>query len=436
MVKGKSRQHEDHLSVNDQLSISTLKFSAIYGANGAGKSNWVKALRFAKNLIVKNEFESQHRDYYCRSKPENKEKSTDFEFEILINNDIYSYGFSINLYRKVFLREWLYKISNSTEVEIFTYDKTNNELKIPNLSKNKNNKMSLRFQIYNEDYLNQDDFNKSLFINFINSYKLKFSKKDENEFNFNILNDVYIWFKKNIDIIQPNSQPKQALTYLTDTDTSAFENFLSDFGTGIQTVTKTNISIEDVYAKEDKNFIDYVNYDISEKVKSTEDNFTGMLKTKNNLYLVETLITNNQDYNSSWYKFTFSSNNKTDYCLGELSDGTIRLLELFSILNNNKKITFIVDEIDRSLHPNLTYNFIKYFLKNDKNAQLIVTTHEDRILDLDILRRDEIWFIDKDNNGCSQLYSLEKFKIRFDQDVMKAYLDGRYGSIPKFKFFD
>ncbi|WP_419306805.1 AAA family ATPase [Acinetobacter guillouiae] len=431
MVKGKSKQHIDHVVENPDLNISTLKFSAVYGANGAGKSNFIKAIKFAKNLITKNEFESSDRDSFCRINNINKDKNTDFEFELLLNDNVYSYGFSINLYNKVFEREWLYLISNNKEVEIFTYDRETQKINLPHLVKSKNTE--LRFKIYKEDYLSQNNLNKTLFLYFINSGKSKLI--DDKNIHLNALNEIFQWFKNSLDIIQPNSQPKQALTYLVDSDTSSIENFLNDFGTGINKICKSELSLEDIYSKEDKNFIDFVKSDVEEKLKNKdEESLSVMLKTKKDFYLAKVNKVDQLNFKIEWFTFKFSSNNQTEYSLGELSDGTIRLIELFAILNNRKNMTFIVDELDRSLHPNLTFNFIKYFLNQDQNSQLIVTTHEDRILDLNILRRDEIWFVEKDENGSSRLYSLEKYKIRFDQDVMKAYLDGRYGSIPKFKF--
>ena len=78
----------------------------------------------------------------------------------------------------------------------------------------------------------------------------------------------------------------------------------------------------------------------------------------------------------------------------------------------------------------MTYEFIRKSLENDL-IQLIVTTHEDRLLDLSLLRRDQIWFVDKEENA-SHMYSLEEYKVRFDKDIMKEYLVGKYGSIPKF----
>lgn len=71
-------------------------------------------------------------------------------------------------------------------------------------------------------------------------------------------------------------------------------------------------------------------------------------------------------------------------------------------------------------------------LAAETNIQLIVTTHESRLMDFDLLRRDEIWFVDKKKNGESDIYSLEEYNARFDQKIDKAYLEGRYGGIPIF----
>lgn len=107
------------------------------------------------------------------------------------------------------------------------------------------------------------------------------------------------------------------------------------------------------------------------------------------------------------------------------------------IHDDNKEYTFLIDELDRSLHPQLTKKFVETFLsltKRHKN-QLIITTHESSLLDLNLLRRDEIWFIERDQNYSSKLFSLENFKVRYDKKVEKAYLDGRYGGVPVFKDF-
>lgn len=430
LVKGKTKQHAHHLHTNQELDISTLKFSTIYGANGAGKSNFVKAFKFVQELVVSNKFDSEHRDFYCRSNIQNKDKFSSFEFELLIDNNIYSYGFSINIFKKQFAQEWLYKISGNHEIEYFTYNESNKDL---NISIDfKDNKLLNRFSIYKDDYLSLKSSKKSLFLHFINSSKSNF---DDNELDFQILNKVYNWFSNGLEVILPNKPPKRALIYLGKNDTADIENFLIDFGTGIKSVIKEDISLENIYKTDDRNYIDNILEQVLERtVNSDKKKYKGILRSNKNLFLI-TCSMKDDELQVSWHVFKFLLNSHTKYSLSELSDGTIRLLELYSVLTNKTMKTFVVDELDRSLHPNLTLNFLKYYLDKNNDSQLIATTHEDRILNLSILRRDEIWFVDRDDNACSKLYPLEKFKIRFDQDVMKAYLDGRYGSIPKFKFF-
>lgn len=125
------------------------------------------------------------------------------------------------------------------------------------------------------------------------------------------------------------------------------------------------------------------------------------------------------------------------FSLSEESDGTRRLLELIEILfSDNCNKIYIIDEIDRSLHPQLTYKLIETYLKSaaDKQMQLIVTTHESRLLDFDLLRRDEIWFVNKDKSGATEVYSLDAYNERFDKKIDKAYLEGRYGGVPIFSY--
>ena len=121
----------------------------------------------------------------------------------------------------------------------------------------------------------------------------------------------------------------------------------------------------------------------------------------------------------------------------EESDGTKRLFDLIPIIMSVKfgvflSKTFLVDEIDRSLHPELTRKLLETFLNSNDSSQnqLILTTHESSLLDLNLLRRDEIWFVEKKKDSSSHLYSLEEFKPRFDTEIRKAYLQGRYGAIP------
>lgn len=115
-----------------------------------------------------------------------------------------------------------------------------------------------------------------------------------------------------------------------------------------------------------------------------------------------------------------------------------RLFDLVDLLLSDKEDTiYVVDELERSLHPKLTEHFLQLFIDAHKNdrIQLLFTTHEDSIMNQDLFRRDEIWFVERDSSGASSVYSLDRFKERYDKKLSKAYLEGRYGAIPVFGSF-
>jgi hypothetical protein len=98
----------------------------------------------------------------------------------------------------------------------------------------------------------------------------------------------------------------------------------------------------------------------------------------------------------------------------------------------SKDYTYVIDEIDRSLHPTLVRALVSKIV-TDKNmkGQLIFTTHDAGLLDGKIFRNDEIWFAEKDRETQNtHLYTLDEFKPRADLDIEKGYLNGRFGAIP------
>ena len=129
------------------------------------------------------------------------------------------------------------------------------------------------------------------------------------------------------------------------------------------------------------------------------------------------------------------------------SDGTLKMFALYQAMHDALESggVFCIDELNARLHPLLVRNFIITFLNpeiNVNHAQLIFTTHEAWLLANNLLRRDEIWFTEKDSDGATTLYSLADFvdedgvKIRKDESFEKNYLLGKYGAIPELKAFD
>ena len=167
-----------------------------------------------------------------------------------------------------------------------------------------------------------------------------------------------------------------------------------------------------------------------------KDNFKSILKFGKTLFELEYDETGAREISKLMF---LHGADEGQYEYGEESDGTKRLIELLDvILNQGEDKVFVIDELNRSLHPQMTIKFVETFLKfsEEKMTQLIVTTHESNLMDLNILRRDEIWFAEKEKNNDTSLYTLEKFKIRYDKVVAKDYLAGRYGAVPVFQDFE
>jgi AAA15 family ATPase/GTPase len=117
------------------------------------------------------------------------------------------------------------------------------------------------------------------------------------------------------------------------------------------------------------------------------------------------------------------------------SEGTMRMYDLSDAFSQavGQSAVIVIDEMDLHLHPALVRHLIALINSiehNPKNAQLICTTHDVLLLDEDI-RRDQVWFVDKDERSVSSLYSLSDFKdVRKGSDILKRYLLGVYGAIP------
>ena len=122
--------------------------------------------------------------------------------------------------------------------------------------------------------------------------------------------------------------------------------------------------------------------------------------------------------------------------------GTKVLFSLAPILKRafSSSKVIIVDEFEKSMHPKLVEFIIKLFNNpdiNKYNSQLIFTTHATNLLDLELLRRDQIWFTEKNpSNGVTDLYPLDSFSVRKDENILKGYINGRYGAIPFIKDVD
>ena len=422
MIAGKVRNKKEH--VYDTGDAKILKFSAIYGANASGKSNLVKALSFMRRTILKG-LPKGHTDAYCKVNKENKKKESYFEMEILLDGKYYAYGFEVVLSQSKFISEWLIELTpDSREKTIFLRDIINGQFEFGKELKEKT--LIDKLNVYAEDV--RDDTS-VLFLQIMNQNKKNLYQEYKKAA---ILKKVYLWVMQSLDINDPNRLISD-YSYMARTENiEKICKIIAAFGTGITNFKMVEVPIEKILGELPKPIQEKLIADIEKKMIETErDSYKGIIMRSDKEFFIlefdeEKIICKTIQFSHGNQDILFN--------LSEESDGTVRILDLLEILLSEENKTYVVDELDRCLHPSLTYKFVELFLKlaEKKNIQLIVTTHESRLMDFDLLRRDEIWFVNKRKNGESDIYSLEEYNTRFDQKIDKAYLEGRYGGVPIF----
>lgn len=420
LIANKERRKSTHYVEGKGVKI--LKTGIVYGANASGKSNLVKAIDFSKKIIVKgiDKVDTANRHYKLNA--ENAEKPSIFQYEIKVGEKYYSYGFAVVLKSSKIIEEWMYEVGKGVDKKIFERTIDDEGRHIIDIGLKLSSNAKNRFEVYKQDFYNSDNY---LFLSEINRKSIKGLKEAEDFFN------VYNWFSQKLTVIFPESK-FSGLNFIGDDKTMAktFKEFLSFFQTGINGITTEEVDLE--------------NFDIPERIK--QDLTKHIEENKQVIFGINGIIYSLRHSDKNIYKVKKiglehldTKNNPMVFDMNEESDGTQRLFDFIPALHELTKTdsVYVVDEIDRSLHSKLTYTILEGFIKLGigRESQLIATTHESLLLDLNLLRRDEIWFVEK-QEGESKLYSLDEFKVRNDKIVSKDYLLGRYGAIPIFKNFE
>jgi hypothetical protein len=426
MLAGKVRSKKEHLYDNGKIKL--LKFAAVYGANAAGKSNLVKALEFMQRIVLSG-FPEGYTDQYCKVNDNNKDKESYFEVEIMLGEKYYSYGFEVILNQGKFVSEWLVELSaDNKEKIIFNRDIVKGKYEFGDEVKIKG--LSGKLEVYAEDI--QED-SSVLLLSIMNQNKKTLYQQYEKA---SVFQDVYMWIKNGLDINYPD-RPISDYSYMAETENvEEVCRIISAFGTGITGFRMVEVPVEKVIGHLPKIVKDKLVEDIEKKsndIKNGADlEKIGLIMRSNRDFFILN-IDKEENVICQTIKFSHGKENIL-FNLSEESDGTVRILDLLEVLLSGEGKTYVIDELDRCLHPSLTYKFVDTFLQlaAQKKIQLIVTTHESRLLDFDLLRRDEVWFVNKRKSGESDIYSLEEYNARFDQKIDKAYLEGRYGGVPVF----
>lgn len=425
MIAGKVRSKKEHIYEDGKVKL--LKFAAVYGANASGKSNLVRGLKFMRDTVVHG-LPDGYSEKYCKASEKNREIPSYFEVEVKLGEKYYSYGFEVILSNGEFQSEWLLELtSDNREKIIFSRDIANGLYKLGTCLNIRG--LFDKINNYAEDI--QDD-GSTLLLSVMNHNKKNLYQKYERAV---ILQDMYIWLRDMLDINFPD-MPISNYSYMADTENvEEVCNMIAAFGTGITDYKLVDVPVERVLShlpqKAQKQLIKDLERHMVEAQKSLEKHIKGFIMRSSRDFFI--LKIENKEITCQTIQFAHGKKSIL-FGLSEESDGTVRILDLLEILLSKEGKTYVVDELDRCLHPSLTYKFIETFLQlaEKKNIQLVVTTHESRLLDFDLLRRDEVWFVNKRKTGESDIYSLEEYNTRFDQKIDKAYLEGRYGGVPIF----
>jgi len=424
MIAGKVRHDKDRIYKENDFKL--LKCAAVFGANASGKSNLVKAMKFLQSVVLYGN-KINAAESYCKAEAENINRPSYFEIEMLIDGKSYAYGFEILLNRNEFVSEWLVETGSRGDRVIFTRDIAKGKKTIG--ARYSKGELGKRIDVYMSD-ISEDGT--VLFLTVMNKNKKNLY---DNYKDAEIFRKVFYWIEDSLDINYPNQKISSDNIFINERKFEDICDLLKEFGTGVTSFERVDVdykkileALEPAVKIQLMGTVDQLRQDVAdEKYKK----INLIIRNRNDLFTIDI---EKDKIECRVLEFVHATDG-IYYKLGEESDGTVRLLDLLEVLLTDKEDkTFVIDELDRCLHPSLTYKFVERFLAyaKKKKIQLIVTTHESRLLDFKLLRRDEIWFIDKRRKGESDIYSLDEFNERFDRKIDKAYLDGRYGGVPIF----
>lgn len=422
----KITRHKAHVAIKRNKRI--LKSGLIFGANAGGKSNLVKAIRFSREIVLNGLDKVNLSKSHFRIEGDMYKQPGVFEYRIIVGDLEYSYGIAISYLDKMILSEWLIRIEISgREIYLFNRDVDHNNIS--------HAESEAEYSSIEEKY-KMGFYLEGFSENMSEAYKRKTILSDialranEKAGIFAEIRKVYEWFE-DIIILFPNSKYNGLNEVAADKDKKMFfSTVMGYFDTGIESVEGESQQMDF-----DK-ILDNISRDEAEKIKVDISNAANkhpiMFKIDEQVFELRKDENGNIVYN----KLLLNHGNTEDmFDYNDESDGTKRLFDLIPLFYKNRKVSMIlIDEIDRSLHTNLTRKFLELFYEvaEDRDCQLIATTHDSNLLDLELLRQDEIWFVERQDDHSSKVFSLNKFKERFDKKIDKEYLLGRYGAIPIF----
>lgn len=417
MLTGKVRTHPHH--VHNLGKVQVVRAAAIYGANGAGKSNLVKALDLLHDAAISARIPNEKISPFKLGGVPADLPYSHIEVEINIGKKNYLYGLELTHNRVV--EEWLYESGLGEKPDTLIFERKTDakgDTVITFAPKYEGNvKERLRKELYESEILKP-------YTTLL--WQLGQAKRSEIKESKLVLD----WLEGKLTIVFPDSKPIHLMReFVINED---FKKFATDMMPTLDTgIVSFDIKSEPITPKEEgveayetmlRKFKD-ISDDEFMMVGREDGGMPALIVLEDNSLIKK--ILNTVHSNSSKEPVVFDFNIE--------SDGTMKIIDHLLIIYETIKNggTFIVDEIERSIHPSLIKTILqKLMAEKEVNGQLIFTTHESNLLDLSMLRSDEIWFSEKDEMGATRFYPLSDFQIRPDLDIEKGYLLGRFGAVP------
>jgi AAA15 family ATPase/GTPase len=374
-----------------------LKGAILYGANASGKSNFVKAMSTMRRLVLQS-FEQSSTDelditpFLLNTETENAPSS--FEVVFLIDGTMYRYGFEVDDHSV--LSEWLFDVPKQAERPLFIREKDGIEVMTKVFPEGRD--------------LEERTRDNALFLSVVD------------QFNGRIAKQIMRWFHNFITISGLSHERYKGVTF-NMLENKHTQHLLLDF------YKKVDLGFDDITISKAPFDPKELPNDLAENllkqlITDLEDSYRIDIKTIHKKYNAKNKAVGNVEFDMRSQES--SGSNKLFNISGPI----------FDVLNDGG--TLVVDELDASLHPLLTLAITRLFNSgefNRNNAQLIFATHDTNLLNYGNYRRDQIYFVEKNKYGASEMYSLVEYKeegktIRKDRSFEKDYIEGRYGAIP------
>lgn len=389
--------------------VPVLKMAAVYGANGAGKSNLLKGIDFLKNFTTDKSFvdaESIGR-YFFAFKKNVGVQPLELTIEFSTSNDkVLIYSVEINQKGVVFETLQQSGLGETDNHPIFVRKDTNLEI----------NGISDEVRKMICEWIDKNQFSSLLSIN-CNDMKV---------INDNDFNDAVNWFANDLVVVGIHAVTPRLISVFKHN--AKITKFASDLfnavGLGISDVKVQTDDFDDWISKHSDNELPV------EKIKGIDNGMLSQVVNSRNTFDVVVEKGKRKISQMMFEQFGKDGISK-DMDVMAQSDGTMRLLSLIPALYGaiKKGETVVIDEIDHSIHPHLVCELVRYFSSKKTKGQLIFTTHQTCLLNQNFIRTDEVWLVEK-KDGSSRLYSLNDFKIHNTINIENGYLEGRYGAIP------